>query len=305
MSRSLIVAAGQLGPVERADGRAAVMQRLIALLEQASAAGCALVVFPEMALTPFFPRRLVEDRAELDSYFESEMPGPQTEVLFETAARLGIGFVLGYCERALEGEVERFFNSEILVGNDGAIIGKYRKVHLPGTCEPLPGLPYQHMEPRYFEDGDLGFPVWQAFGTTIGLAICNDRRWPESYRLLRLAGAELVLLGYNTPAKLPAAPWQDELRGFHHLLPMQAGAYQNSLWVVAAAKAGLEEGVEMLAQSCVIAPSGEITALASGSADELVVAEVDLELAARYRQFLDLEGKRRPEVYGPIAAPKA
>ncbi len=303
MSRALTVAAGQLGPIERADGRPSVVARLIALLERAKAAGCALVAFPEMALTPFFPRRLVEDDEELAGYFESEMPGPETRPLFQAAADLQVGFALGYCERARQNGLERFFNSAVLVGPDGAVIGKYRKVHVPGTRDPVPGLPVQHMEPRYFSDGDLGFPVWPAFGSRIGLAICNDRRWPETYRLLRLAGAELLLIGYNTPAHLPDAPWQNDLRGFHHRLPMQAGAYQNSLFVVAAAKAGVEEGVEMLAESCVIAPSGELLAQAEGVGDELVVARLDLEMAERYRRFLDLEGSRRSEAYGPIAAP--
>src|ERR1700720_838453 len=99
MSRVLTVGAAQLGPVARADSREAVVERLLALLRQAADAGCELVVFPELALTTFFPRWHSEDRAEIDAWFETEMPGPATKPLFDEAQQLGIGFSLGYAER--------------------------------------------------------------------------------------------------------------------------------------------------------------------------------------------------------------
>src|SRR5271165_254992 len=132
MSRFINVAAAQLGPIQRADSRKDVMGRLLAHLHQAHAMGCQLVVFPELALTTFFPRWYMEDPVELDSFYESEMPGPQTRILFDTAAKLKLGFYLGYAELTVEHGVRHRHNSSILVGQDGAIIGKYRKVHLPG-----------------------------------------------------------------------------------------------------------------------------------------------------------------------------
>ncbi len=227
MSRVLTVAAAQLGPIERGVTCAEPVARMIRLLEQAKAAGCSLVVFPEMALTTFFPRWLIEDEAELKSYFEREMPGPETRPLFEAAAELGIGFYLGYCEECESGGERRRFNTAILVERDGRIVGKYRKVHLPGNAVYDPDLKLQHLEPWYFQPGDLGFPAFEAFGTRVGLLICNDRRWPEPYRVLGLQGVELVLIGYNTPAYLPDEPGLDGLRDLHHRLPMQAGAHQN------------------------------------------------------------------------------
>ena len=110
------------------------------------------------------------------------------------------------------------------------------------------------------------------------MAICNDRRWPETYRMLCLNGAEVVLIGYNTPLLLDEAPALAHLRMFHNHLPMQAGAYQNTVWVAAAAKAGLEDGQALIGGSCIIAPTGEIAAQAMSLDDEMIVHRADLDL---------------------------
>ena len=215
-------------------------------MRQAHAVGCKLVVFPELALTTFFPRWHMERDEEIDAFFETEMPSADTRPLFEEAARLAVGFYLGYAELTVEGGRKRRFNTSILVDGAGRIVGKYRKIHLPGHAEHEPWRPFQHLEKRYFEVGDLGFGVWRAFGGIIGMCICNDRRWPETYRVMGLQGVEMVLLGYNTPVHNPPAPEHDHLGDFHNQLCMQAGAYQNGTWVVGVAKAGNEEGVPMV-----------------------------------------------------------
>src|SRR5215468_5465739 len=107
MSRVVTVGAAQLGPIQRAEARPQVVKRLLDLLQQAKAHGCDLVVFPELALTTFFPRWWMEDQAEIDAFFEREMPGPETRPLFEEARRLGIGFCLGYAELVSEPEARR------------------------------------------------------------------------------------------------------------------------------------------------------------------------------------------------------
>ncbi len=127
-------------------------------------------------------------------------------------ARLGLGFYLGYAELTHEQGATRHFNTSILVDQAGRIVGKYRKIHLPGHAEHEPWRPFQHLEKRYFEVGNLGFGVWRAFGGIIGMCICNDRRWPETYRVMGLQGVEMVLLGYNTPVHNPPAPEQDTSR---------------------------------------------------------------------------------------------
>ena len=303
MARFLNLAAGQLGPIARDEPRSSVVKRLIALLDEAKSRGIELVVFPEMALTTFFPRWYIEDWNEVDRFFEREMPSRETRPLFEAAARLGIGFYLGYCELTEEGGKKRRYNTSILVERDGRIVGKYRKIHVPGSAVNNPAMPFQHLEQLYFSDGNLGFPVWEGFGGKMGMAICNDRRWPETYRVMALKGADLVMLGFNTPAQLPDWPDQNAHRAFHHLVCMQAAAYQNGLWVVATAKAGREEGVDMLGHSCVIAPTGDVVALSTGLGDELVPYKCDLDLSPYYKSFYDFAKNRKPEHYGIIAEP--
>ncbi len=301
MTRIINVAAAQLGPIQRADSRADVMERLLAHLHHAHAMGCQLVVFPELSLTTFFPRWYMEDPVEIDAFYEREMPGPQTQPLFDAAKRLGIGFYLGYAELATDakGHPHRF-NTSILVGQDGDIIGKYRKVHLPGHAGHEPWRAFQHLEKHYFEPGE-SFDVWRAFGGVMGMALCNDRRWSETYRVMGLQGVEMILLGYNTPVHNPPAPEHDDLSMFHNQLVMQAGAYQNGTWVVGVAKAGKEEGCEMIGGSCIIAPSGVVVAACSTKGDELAIARCDLDLCHSYKSTtFNFASHRRPEAYGLI-----
>jgi N-carbamoyl-D-amino-acid hydrolase len=196
---------------------------------------------------------LVYDRsAEVDAWFEREMPSAATLPLFERAKRHGIAFKLGYAELTPDGHR---YNTAILVGRDGNPIGKYRKVHLPGHAEFDPARSFQHLEKRYFEPGNLGFPVWRALGGVVGMCICNDRRWPETWRVLGLQGVELVALGFNTPSvnsqKADEGPAQ---RAFQHRLSMQAGAYQNSTWAVAVAKCGVEDGHPLMGGTMIVDP---------------------------------------------------
>ncbi|MEO1122463.1 MAG: N-carbamoyl-D-amino-acid hydrolase [Cyanobacteria bacterium J06639_16] len=306
MPRMLTVGAAQLGPIACDEPRATIVQRLMALMHQAHTRGCDLVVYPELALTTFFPRWYMEDPAEIDQFFEFEMPNAATQPLFDLAQQLGVGFHLGYAERVVEqGEVNHY-NTAILVDQTGQIIGKYRKIHLPGHAEHEPWRAFQHLEKRYFEVGNLGFKVWQAFGGILGMCICNDRRWPETYRVMGLQGVEMVLLGYNTPQHNPHDPSSDHLNHFHNHLSMQSGAYQNGTWVIGVAKAGREEGCDMIGDSCIIAPSGEIIAKALTVGDELIVACCDLDAGLPYkRTIFNFSAHRRPEHYGLICQPVA
>lgn len=301
MARHLITAAAQMGPIARSDTRADTVGRLIAMMREARGRGAELVVFTELALTTFFPRWMIEDEAELDSFYEAAMPSPATQPLFYEAQRLGIGFCLGYAELVVEGGVKRRFNTSILVDKAGRIIGKYRKVHLPGHDAPQPGRAFQHLEKRYFEPGDLGFPVFRGFGGVMGMAICNDRRWPETYRVMGLQGVDMVMLGYNTPFDHTGDEAVNSLTLFHNHLSMQAGAYQNATWVVGTAKCGIEEGSRMGGQSVIIAPSGEIVAQAVTVEDEVITAKCDLDMGRIYKETIfNFARHRRPEHYGLI-----
>ncbi len=301
--RSLRVGAAQLGPIARDTTRNEVVDRLLTLMRQASDQSCQLVVFPELALTTFFPRWYLDDvPAELNSYYETEMPGLETQRLFDEAKSLGIGFYLGYAELTSEGQR---FNTSVLVDENGSLVGKYRKVHLPGHEEHEPERPFQHLERRYFEEGPDGFSVWEAFGGVMGMALCNDRRWPETYRVMGLQNVEMILIGYNTPMHYAPDPSQNPLQSFHNHLVMQAGAYQNGTWVIGVAKGGVEEGVDSLAESVIIAPSGQIVAQAQTSDDELLVADCDLDWCKHYKDTLfDFDRYRRPEMYEFITRQK-
>ena len=300
MSRNLVVGAAQLGPIQQDHDRRSVVSRLTTLLREAAGRGCELVVFPELALTTFFPRWFVEDITEADHWYEREMPSAVTAPLFDEARRLGIGFCLGYAELTPDGHR---FNTQVLVERDGSTVAKYRKVHIPGHEHHEPDRPFQHAERYYFEPSNEGFGVWNAFGGRMGMMICNDRRWPETYRVMGLRGVEMILCGYNTPIHYVPDPSQDILQGFHNALVMQSGAYQNGTWVVGVAKAGVEEGVDSLGQSMIVAPSGQIVAQTLTTDDELIMASCDLDWCSRYKGTLfDFDRYRRPEVYGPITS---
>ncbi|HEV2675130.1 MAG TPA: N-carbamoyl-D-amino-acid hydrolase [Aliidongia sp.] len=299
--RKVTVAGAQLGPIQRDEPRAEVVTRMLILMDEAKQAGADLIVFPELALTTFFPRWYMEDSAEIDSWFEREMPNAVTRPLFERAARHGMGMYLGYAELTPDGH---HFNSSIIADRTGAIVGMYRKVHLPGHAEFDPERAFQHLEKRYFEPGDLGFPVWRTMDGIFGMCICNDRRWPETYRVMGLQGVEMVLLGYNTPSvNSQNSAEGPERRLFHNRLSVQAGAYQNSTWVVAVAKAGIEDGFPMIGGSLIVNPEGRIMVEAKTEADELIVHACDLDATLfGKRTIFDFARHRRIEHYGLICS---
>ena len=301
MPRIITVAAAQMGPIQRADSREAVMARLLALMDMAHAKGAGLIVYPELALTTFFPRWHLADRAEADIWFEGAMPNPNVEPLFERARKHNMAMSFGYAEKTPDGH---HFNTSILVDEGGKTVGIYRKTHLPGHVEFDPERTHQHLEKRYFEPGNTGFPVWRCMGGLFGMCICNDRRWPETWRVMGLQGVEMVLLGFNTPSvnSQRATEALDE-RMFHHKLSLQAGAYQNATWVVAVAKAGDEDGHHLMGGTMIIDPDGHVVAELRGEVDGVLVHACDLD-ATRFGKetIFDFKRHRRIEHYGMITA---
>ncbi|MSP68405.1 MAG: N-carbamoyl-D-amino-acid hydrolase [Alphaproteobacteria bacterium] len=291
--QELVLAVAQMGPVGRHDPREVVVARLIRMLETAAKRGADLCVFPELALTTFFPRWMMAQE-EVDGFFERTMPNSAVQSLFEAAGRLGVGFYLGYAELTPEG---RHFNTAILVDKRGRILGKYRKVHLPGHAEFDPKRSFQHLERRYFEYGDLGFGVWDFHGAMVGMAICNDRRWPETYRVMQLKGAEVVVLGYHSPTSNAHFPILNQLNNFSHLLSLQGGAYSTCMYVAGAARCGFEEGVEQIGQSAIVDYLGVVVACTSSYRDEVIVHGCDLPAAAAMRAYRFPPRDRRPEHY--------
>lgn len=303
MPRILRVAAAQMGPNQRADSREAILARMIALLENAAASGAKLVVFPELAFTTFFPRWLLEG-AELDAYYETAMPNPAVQPLFDRARELGVGFYVGYAERTADGTR---YNSAITTGPDGGILAKYRKVHLPGSQEPRSGDRFHQLEKRYFAYGDGGFDAFRGpaawGGPVLGMLICNDRRWPEAWRCYALQGMEMMLVGYNSAAYDPngGTTEGEELRTFHSILAVQANAYMNATWAISVAKAGKEDGSGLIGGSVIVDPNGVIVAQASTLGDEVLVADVDFDACRQGKEkMFNFAAHRRPEHYRRI-----
>ena len=298
-SRRLKIAAAQLGPLNLADTRTTATKRLVKMLRDAHSMGAKFVVFPELAFSTFFPRYWYEDQTETDRrFYEATIPSAETQSLFDEAKKLGIGFYIGYGELTQEEGRTRRFNTSILVGPDGTLVGKYRKIHLPGHAEHKPRAAFQHLEKKYFEVGNLGFRVWNFMDAITGMMICNDRRWPEAFRVLALQGAEIVALGFNTPSENLDYPEPPALRVHHHLITAQAMAYQNAIWLVESAKCGFEDGNRMFGHSVIVSPTGEIAAKSLSEEDEVICVDADLDLATDLkRTVFNFAAHRRPEHY--------
>jgi predicted amidohydrolase len=286
MARTVTVGAAQMGPNNEGAGREEIVERMLALLEQAAKQGVDLIAYPEMALTTYFPKKI---RTDFDQFFEEEVPPKALDPLLRRAREARIAVHVGFCEKA-EG---RYFNTALLTDTAGRLCGTFRKIHLPGTKEP-DGFA-QVYEPYYFAHGDTGYKVFDACGAKIGIAICQDRRYPESYRALALQGAEVILIGYNTPISATALELND--------LCMRSGAYANACFVVGIAKAGIEDGVELIGGSCIINPIGQVLARAATIGDELVVSRIDLDQMTPVRKRWNFLGRRQPQHYGTLLQP--
>ena len=292
MRRTVRVAAAQLGPASEVAGEN--VPRLVGLIHAARVQGVELIAFPELALTTYFPTRVHD--ADRERYFEDGLDTPHIAPIRAAARAAGMALVLPFAERAAHG----CFNSAALFDADGALLGMYRKVHIPGTVEPRGEEPYA-LERRYFLDGDLGFPVYESAVGRVGMLICADRGLPESWRCLGLAEAEIVVAPYNTSVRVPHNPRSGrsavETLRYQQPLRMCAGANMNGYFVVAPGKAGVERGVEYIGDSMVIGPWGDVLHRARTDGDELVIVDVDLAEAAEARDHLDLANRRRPHAY--------
>ena len=271
--------AGRRGDEPASD----VVERLLALLHERARLGAELVVFPELALTTFFPRWFVEDQAEIDALLRDGDAVGRHQAAVRRGRRASASASASATPSCTAATVRHHYNTQMLVERDGH--GRRHataRCTCPATRSTSPGGPFQHLERRYFEPGPDGFGVWRAFGGIVGMTICNDRRWPETYRVMGLQGVELILSATTRRSTTRPTRARTSSQGFHNQLVMQAGAYQNGTWVVGVAKGGVEEGVDSLAQSAIIAPVGrDRRPGCSTTGDELVVADCDLDRCAQ------------------------
>jgi len=291
MARPLTVAAAQLGPSSASKSQ--TVARMVTLIEEAGKQGVELLSFPELSLTPYFATKV---HAEIDDFFEETLPSSTTQPLFQAAHRTRMHFVLPYAER----DNGMYYNSATLISPAGAILGKYRKMHIPGWVEPRwEGM--NILEKRYFALGNLGFSVTSLPKAQTGMLICYDRRFSEGYRALALGGAELICVPYNTPTfGQPPAVGQETSE-----VMLRAGAMENQLFIVAVGKAGVEDGAEYIGGSEIIAPTGQVLAKAKTDGDELVVTTIDVDEVHAVRKKWDFLADRRPETYDTLVNSKA
>lgn len=296
MARIVRTAAAQLGPAD--EDKASNITRIVALIKQAKVLGVEFIVFPELALTPYFAVQVHDD---FEKYFEEEIPSSLTKPIFEAAKEANIAFVLPYAEKSPNG----YFNSAVIVDRDGMILTKYQKMHIPGSAEPGSGV--VGLERMYFNDGELGFPVVDSSVGKVGMMICADRGFPESWRILGVKGAEIVITPFNSSVREPqnrdtGSSLADEEREFHEIR-LRGSAIINQYFVVAPGKAGFERNIEYIGNSLIITPKGKVLARTITYGDELAIADIDLDVVTRLHTNNKNLLRRRPEVYTELIQP--
>jgi len=292
------VAAGQLGPADAT--RAGTVKRIVSLIRQAGDAGVALLVLPELALSPYFAAAVHED---IGAFVEPGFPSEETQPIVAAVRDTGVVTVVPHAERVTAPDgTSAVYNSSAVLAADGTVTGRYRKSHIPGKVSPDRPGEFAILEKRYFAPGDLGFPLHDSPAGPFGIGICYDRRFPELYRCYALSGASIVAACFNTPVM-----GEETLESTQEAqeLAVRGGAIANAVAVIAAGKAGVEGGVRYSAGSCVIDHKGRILAKAASEGDELVTAELDLAAATAARKRMNLAGNRRPELYGLLTAAPA
>ena len=248
----------------------------VALIEKAAARGASLVVLPELANSGY----VFKSRAEAFALAEPVPGGRTTDAWAAAAARLNMHIVAGICER----DGDKLFNSAVVLGPRGHI-GTFRKVHL------------WNEEALYFERGNLGFPVFDTPLGRIGVGICYDGWFPETFRLCALQGADIVCV----PTNWVPIPGQEDGREAMANILVKAAAHSNSLFIACADRVGTERGQSFEGQSLIVSYTGwPVAGPASRDNEELVFARVDLGEARRKRNwnaFNQVMRDRRTDVY--------
>lgn len=246
------------------------------LVRAAAAEGGRLIVLPELASTGY----VFESAAEAAALAEPVPDGPTTRAWAALAAELGVHIVAGIAESA--GDV--LYNAAVIVGPEG-YIGTYRKAHL------------WDRENVFFAKGDLGFPVFDTALGKVGVAICYDGWFPETFRRLALGGAEIVCI----PTNWVPMPDQPEGEAAMANTLHRAAAHTNGLFIACADRVGIERGQPFEGQSLIIGATGwPLAGPASRDRTEILSALVDLDAAGRkdLNAFNSLLRDRRTDIYG-------
>jgi predicted amidohydrolase len=288
MTRIVRVAAAQLGPSGTKDENS---ERMIALIDRAKGEGAQIVAFPELSLTPYF---CIRNERGYEQYFEP-IDNPYLKAVLERAGGHGIAAVVPFAER----DGIQLFNSCAIADKTGRVVGRYRKIHIPGAF-PFADRGALVFEKLYFTPGNLGYPVFDLGFARIGVQICYERNFPEGYRILAMRGAEIIF----TPTNLMrigdvwnSSTWE---------LALRARAYENGCFIVGINKAGNEWGLDYVGDSLVARPTdGEVIAHSEAATDDLLVVDCDLDLIDEARRRLPFMRDRQPRTYEPLVEREA
>jgi len=264
---------------EAADNIAAVA----ALVEEAARAGAQIVLPPELFSSPYFCK--VEDEALFALAQPLELH-PSVRAMQDLARTHGIAIPTSFFER----DGHHYYNTLAMIGPDGAIMGTYRKSHIPDG----PG----YEEKYYFRPGNTGFKVWDVFGTRIGVGVCWDQWYPECARAMALMGAELLLY----PTAIGTEPYDADLDTSRMWRRAMLGhAVSNCMPVIAANRIGTEEGQRFYGHSFISDEWGDFLAEYGAQETGVLCATIDLARAATHRAGMGFFRDRRPELYARLA----
>jgi N-carbamoylputrescine amidase len=254
----------------------------VTLAREAASQGAQIVCFQELFYGPYFCQ--VQD-PQYYSYAEP-VPGPTTEKMIELARQTGMVVIAPIYEEEQPGV---YYNTALVIDADGRYLGKYRKTHIP----QVRGF----WEKYYFRPGNLGYPVFDTAVGRIGVYICYDRHFPEGWRALGLAGAQIVFNPSATSRGLSAYLWN---------LEQPAAAVANEYFVGAINRVGVEPlgDNDFYGSSYFVDPRGQLVGeVASGKDEEVVVRDLDFEVLHEVRQLWAFYRDRRPDAYGSLVAP--
>ncbi|MEU4417886.1 nitrilase-related carbon-nitrogen hydrolase [Nocardia salmonicida] len=250
---------------------------------EAAAQGAQVICFQELFYGPYFCQR---QDTEFYEYAES-VPGPTTERIAALAAELSLVIVAPVYEREMDGLL---YNTAVVIDADGSYLGKYRKHHIPQVTG--------FWEKFYFRPGNLGWPVFDTAVGKVGVYICYDRHFPEGWRALGLAGAEIVFNPSATSRGLSSYLWK---------LEQPASAVANEYYVGAINRVGIESEYgdnDFYGTSYFVDPEGKFVGeVASDTSPELVVRDLDMDLIKVVRERWAFYRDRRPDAYGPLVNP--
>jgi beta-ureidopropionase len=262
----------------------AMIDKHVALTAQAAAKGAQVICYQELFYGPYF---CAEQKSKWYEMVEHIPDGPTTQLFQEIAKKHGMVIVLPIYEEELTGV---YYNTAAVIDADGKYLGKFRKTHIP-HCEP------GFWEKFYFRPGNLGYPVFETKVGKVGVYICYDRHFPEGWRALGLAGAEIVFNPSATVAGLSEYLWK---------LEQTAAAANNIYFVGAINRPGFEEPWrigEFYGTSYFANPRGQVIAEAPRSTDAVVVADLDLDMIRDVRNVWQFYRDRRPDAYNSLVAP--